>query len=175
MPHYPKPFFRKSRGLWYVQIDGAQHNLGPDRDAAFAAYRDLMAQPARQPVRADATCLLIDQFLEWVEKNRAPETYVWYQSRLQLFVQRYPALRVADLKPFHVQQWIDAFEVSSGTKRNYARSIIRCLNWCEEQGLVDRLPLRHFKKPKGAGGTSWCRSSSTTRSSAACRDLTGRT
>lgn len=29
MPHYPEPFFRKSRGLWYVQLEGTQHNLGP--------------------------------------------------------------------------------------------------------------------------------------------------
>jgi hypothetical protein len=29
MSHYPKPFFRKSRGLWYVQIADKQHNLGP--------------------------------------------------------------------------------------------------------------------------------------------------
>jgi integrase len=149
MPHYPKPFFRKSRGLWYVQLDGKQHNLGADRDAAFAAYRDLMATPKQKPMRADSLALLIDQFLGWVEKNRAPDTYIWYQSRLQLFVERYPVLRARDLKPFHVQQWIDDFDLSSGSKRNYARSIIRCLNWCEEQGLIDRSPLRHFKKPKG--------------------------
>jgi hypothetical protein len=37
MPRYPKPFFRKSRQLWYVQLAGRQVNLGPDRDAAFAA------------------------------------------------------------------------------------------------------------------------------------------
>jgi hypothetical protein len=37
MPHYPKPFFRKSRQLWYVQIDG-RINLGPDCNAAFVQY-----------------------------------------------------------------------------------------------------------------------------------------
>ena len=90
MPHYPKPFFRKNRGLWYVQLDGKQHNLGADRDTAFAVYRDLMARPAHKPMRADALVVLVDQFWEWVEKNRAPDTYVWYPSRLQLFVKRYP-------------------------------------------------------------------------------------
>jgi hypothetical protein len=39
MPHYPKPFFRKSRGLWYVQIDGKQHNLGPHQADAFESTR----------------------------------------------------------------------------------------------------------------------------------------
>jgi hypothetical protein len=32
VPDYPKPFFRAPRGLWYVQIDGRQVNLGPDTD-----------------------------------------------------------------------------------------------------------------------------------------------
>jgi hypothetical protein len=35
MPHFPKPFFKKSRGVWYVEIDRHQYNLGPDRDEAF--------------------------------------------------------------------------------------------------------------------------------------------
>ncbi len=35
MPHFPKPFHRLSRDLWYVQVDGRQVNLGRDRAAAF--------------------------------------------------------------------------------------------------------------------------------------------
>lgn len=49
MPHYPKPFFRKSRKLWSVQLDGKQVNLGPDRPAAFHRYHEWMAQPAAMP------------------------------------------------------------------------------------------------------------------------------
>ena len=30
MPHYPKPFSRKPRCRWYVEIGGRQINLGPD-------------------------------------------------------------------------------------------------------------------------------------------------
>ena len=47
MPHFPKPFFRPARGLWYVQLyRGKQVNLGPDRDAAFRQYGELIARPA---------------------------------------------------------------------------------------------------------------------------------
>ena len=48
MAHYPKPFFRAPRGRWYVQINGKQINLGPDKDAAFKAYHGLM-QRAETP------------------------------------------------------------------------------------------------------------------------------
>ena len=44
MPHHPKPYFRKSRELWYVQIDGQQFNLGPNKEEAFRQYHRLMAQ-----------------------------------------------------------------------------------------------------------------------------------
>ena len=45
MPHIPKPYFRKDRQTWTVQINGHQHNLGHDRDAAFKQYHELMAAP----------------------------------------------------------------------------------------------------------------------------------
>src|SRR6056297_1151082 len=41
MPHFPKPFFRRNRGLWY----GKQINLGPDKDEAFRQYHLLLSQP----------------------------------------------------------------------------------------------------------------------------------
>jgi len=150
MPHFPKPFYRKPRKLWYVQIDGVQYNLGPDETAAFDAYHQLMRKPkAKRTVRKDAVAALIDKFLEHVEKNLSEDTYVWYQSRLQCFVTLYPDLLLEDMKPFHVQEWIDDMDVSPGTKRNYARSIQRCLAWCEEMGHIERSPIAKFKKPAG--------------------------
>lgn len=55
---------------------------------------------------------------------------------------------IGQLKPYHVQQWIDSYSLSSDSKRILARSISRCLKWCEEQGLIDQSPIRHFKKPR---------------------------
>ena len=47
MPHFPKPFYRKSRGRWYVEIGGKQVNLGPEKEAAFRRYHELMAEPQK--------------------------------------------------------------------------------------------------------------------------------
>ena len=30
MPHFPKPFYRKPRRHWYVEIHGKQIDLGPE-------------------------------------------------------------------------------------------------------------------------------------------------
>lgn len=35
---FPKPWYRPSRGVWYVTIDGTQHNLGPDPVKAKERY-----------------------------------------------------------------------------------------------------------------------------------------
>ena len=75
MPHFPKPFFRKSRGVWYFQIQGKQHNLGPDRERAFEQYHDLMRRPTPKRVSGDSVLAIIDAFLDWCKKHRAPDTY----------------------------------------------------------------------------------------------------
>ena len=87
MPHFPKPFFKKARGVWYVEIERKQVNLGPDRDEAFRRYYQLMTQPRPTKVAADSVLGVIDAFLEWCSKHRAPDTYRWYHDRLQEFVQ----------------------------------------------------------------------------------------
>jgi hypothetical protein len=45
MKKFPKPWYRSSRGVWYVTLGGMQHNLGPDRDKAFERYKRLLNQP----------------------------------------------------------------------------------------------------------------------------------
>lgn len=151
MSHFPKPFFRKSRNLWYVQVGGKQHNLGPDRDRAFEIYYQLMQRRpcAERAAASDSVVAIIDLYLEWCEKNRAPATYDWYQPRLQSFVLSIsPNLTVSQLRPFHVQAWVDNQPGwASGSKRNGCRAVQRAMRWAEQQGYIDRSPIAHMQKP----------------------------
>lgn len=148
MAHFPKPFFRKPRGIWYVEIDGKQLNLGRDRDEAFKQYHELMIAPRRQqPLTSASVITIIDLFLEWVHKNRAPDTYEWYRQRLQQFAERYPDMRVSTLKPFHVEQWIADRNFAKTTRRNYFRSIKTCLRWAVKQGHLEHNPLEALEMP----------------------------
>lgn len=151
MARYRKPFFRESRGLWYVWHGGKQVNLGPDEEQAHTTWHDLKAKSPELELTSDHVVLVIDAFLDFVSLHRRADTYRWYKDRLQLFTKTIPAdLTLAQLKPLHVQRWIDAYpDLTSGSKRNYCRSIVRCMNWAEEQGYVTRSPLAHFKKPRG--------------------------
>ena len=152
MPHYPKPFFRKSRQLWYVQIDGRQINLGPDRDAAFTQYRDLMAAPkllapAIRNSAGEMVVVLCDRFLDWVQLHRSAGTYQWYWWRLQSFARRYPDLTIDELKPFHVQEWVDGQDIAATTQRNCIRAVKRSIKWSHRQGYIDANPLADLEAP----------------------------
>lgn len=152
MPHYPKPFFRPARGVWYVQLHGKQLNLGSDRDAAFKRYHELMAEPAPPApvaVTPDGVVVLCERYLDWCEQHRAPDTYRWYKDRLNDFCNAIPSdLTVGQLKPHHVQTWVDSHKtLSTGSKRNFCRAVLRAMHWAEEQGYIARTPLPHFRKP----------------------------
>lgn len=153
--HVPKPFYRKSRDTWYVEVDGRQINLGKDRDAAFQRYHAIMAAPpeVRQAeVSGNGVGLrlteLFDRFLDWVKQHRSPDTFVWYQYRLQRFADRFPELTIGQLRPFHVQEWVDSFpDHSPTTTRNYMRCVKRCIKWGQTLGYIESNPIQHISIP----------------------------
>lgn len=53
----------------------------------------------------------MDKFLGWCQANRPADTYRWYKDRLNAFCQSIPPLlKLWELKPYHVQQWVDRRE-----------------------------------------------------------------
>ena len=91
---------------------------------------------------------LFGRLLDWVKQHRSPDTYVWYQYRLQRFAARFPDLTVEQLRPFHVQEWVDSFpNHSPTTTRNYMRSVKRCIKWGQSLGYIDTNPIRHISIP----------------------------
>lgn len=151
MPHYPKPFRRKDRGLWYVQIDGKQYNLGRDREQAFAAYHELMAKP--KPIESSTVAGVLEGYLVWCHWNRKQRTYDWYKATLQSFAKSLPdpkLMLVSDLKPFHVVGWASGHRKtwSPTTIRMAIIAVQRAFNWAEKMGHIDKSPIRFIEKPE---------------------------
>jgi integrase len=117
--------------------------------------KSLLTDPTPTEAPADSIAVLFDRFADWVEKHQSADTYRWYQDRLQAFLDfkteeyRIHDFFVSQLKPFHVQEWIDGMPHKSGTKRNYVRAVKRAMTWAEEQGYVEQSPIAHLKKPTG--------------------------
>jgi len=151
MPKYPKPFFRTARGAWFVQVAGKQINLGPDREAAFRRYHEVMGRPKAdtQRVTADAVLGVLDAFLDWCQNHKAGRTYDWYRDYLESFARTIPqGMTTARLKPFHVQQWLDANPGWKTGKRGAVIAVQRAFNWAVRMGLIDTNPIRSLEKPK---------------------------
>jgi integrase len=151
MPKFPKPFFRTARQAWFVQVAGKQVNLGPDHDAALRRYHELMRQPKvfGSALAAENVLSLLDAFLDWCQKHKAERTYDWYRDYLESFARTIPAgLTIDRLKPFHVQQWLDANPGWKTGKRGAVIAVQRAFNWAARMGLIAANPVRSIEKPK---------------------------
>jgi site-specific recombinase XerD len=90
---------------------------------------------------------ITDEFLDWCSRNRAAPTYEWYRYRLERFAQRYPSLRITDLRRFHVERWVAQYDFSQTSRRNYLRSVKRCVRWAKRQGLIESDPITKLEVP----------------------------
>ncbi len=149
MARPPKPWYWKARRCWFVTLDGIRHNLGPEKNSALEQFHALMAQPQKPLIRGKPLVAIIDAFLDWCHKHRSPHTYEWYRYRLQRFAETYPDLSANQLRPFHVQEWLNAMDgLSSGSRRNHCRAVKRSLRWALQQGYIDQNPIAHLEQPK---------------------------
>ena len=84
-----KPWYWKARKIWCVYHNGEKIPLGPHRDEALRQYHEIMAKPAeeRQSVQWGAVAAILDDFLTWIQENRAPKTYSRYRDFIQAFDQ----------------------------------------------------------------------------------------
>ena len=166
MPHHAKPFFRTGRG-WYVQLCKQQVKLcdGPrnsDTEAtAWERYHAVMAEHAKEATAAPPPSMpaggplvveILDKYLGWCQKNRAPRTYDWYHDHIQSFLDALPAaatLSVSDLKPFHVIEWTDKHpDWSPVYRRGAIVAVQRPFNWADELGYIPASPIKKIKKPQ---------------------------
>ena len=156
MARQPKPWYRADRDAWFVTIAGTRHNLGPNKKKALDRFYALMREPQTAKVASEAFAAVADFFLDWLASNRAPETYGWYQYRLERFCQRYPDLIASEIRPYHVQQWVDSYtDLAKTTRRNYVRSVKRCMKWATQQGYVATDPIAAMEVP-GAESKDVC-------------------
>jgi hypothetical protein len=109
MARPPKPWYRKARKCWCVNINGTHHNLGPNKKQAFEQFHKLMSCPDAEPVSSLSFAALADRYLDWVQRKRASDTYEWYRYRLERFVRKYPHLKAEDVRPHHIEAWVDDY------------------------------------------------------------------
>jgi integrase len=144
---------KKRKGKWIVpaSIKDAFHKLMAAPDAP---------PPPKPSVLTVAS--VFERFLAWCQVNRTERTYEWSRNHTQSFCDSLKArslppstMPASDLAPIHVTEWVDANRRKQPGRRawgpNHCRGAItavqRAFRWAEQQGLLNRSPIRHIEKP----------------------------
>jgi integrase len=141
-----RPYYKQSHKAWYVNLNGRPVRLASLSEGEEAAWNRFNA--LTQPV--DKVVEVVRRFLTHHNANSAPATHRFYSKALDAFCRHIaPTTRVADLRPYHVTQWIDAWKkpIGSNYKRNLIRAVKTCFRWAEDQEYIERSPLRKLKVP----------------------------
>ena len=154
-----KPWYRKDRKAWYVEIDGQQRKLadgpkdGPTKALAEAEYHRLMAERPASPTAAGGqsptVASLVDAFLDHSVKRDAPSTFYERKLYLQDFCSHYGPQLVRDCKPWHLSKWVDDHPTwKSGWTKHYAmRCVMRPFNWAVKMGRIPTNPFDSVEWP----------------------------
>lgn len=145
-----KPYWKATHKCYYVDIDRKSHRLDPDKATAEAMVHKLMAQ--RRPQQASplkTVADLTEQFLRWVERERSPETFVWYRRHCQSFIDHIgKSLKIEALIPKHVDDWLESLTKSGPTTKNGAvRAACRVFNWGQKQGILLHNAIAGMERP----------------------------
>lgn len=143
MARRSEPWFRESRGKWYVWHDGKQVPLAADEKEAYEKWHDLMALSRvttagdRNPFKAVA-----EQFLDWISRNKTAKTYKTYKPHLQAFLDVHGDVELRELKAVHVDNLMKKNPGwGKSTQRGVMVCILTCLNWAVKQGIASKNPL----------------------------------
>ena len=149
------PWYRASRDAWYVEIGGKQVKLAEGKANKKAAEREFHRRMAQAPEALPEPSKLhvatvCDLFLAFSKNHHEQCTFDWYELYLQDFCEQYGRLTIADLKPFHVNRWVDAHAAwGQGSRRAAIGCVKRVFSWADDQGIIDGSPIRRVKKPAG--------------------------
>ncbi|MBV8267017.1 MAG: hypothetical protein JO252_11870 [Planctomycetaceae bacterium] len=86
---------------------------------------------------ADTVLCIFDGFLEWCQNHKARRTYDWYRGYLESFARTLlPGTAAAKLKPYHVQQWLDANSGWKTGRRGAVIAVQHAFNWTARMGVT---------------------------------------
>ena len=141
------PWQRGQDGFYYTTVGCDLVKLGTAEDPwdqIEQAYHSAHAKGEKPSTLSVAW--LADQFLEYVQQNRAEATYEWYHRYLRNFVRfTGPKLRVDNLSSALVLRRVNRQSV--GTRHAAARCTARLCNRAVNEHYLVSSPLRGLVKP----------------------------
>jgi integrase len=149
----PKPWFRKDKKAWYLQVSRHQQKcLGKTKAEADVAYREWLLDQGQPLPRQDQQKLTVaeiaQEFLDDSKANNDPRTYDFYRYFVVPFVGRFGSARAATFPPLSFQKWLNEHEGWQGSRRNAVVAIRRLFNWAVKRKLIPENPILSVEKPR---------------------------
>jgi integrase len=149
--HFPKPWWRESEQAFYVQLGKKQYRLGRTRDEAKKKFQELLALdlgPPEATPRVYSVRTLCKLFLRRSRRVHTEQTRAWYLMFLKSFCRLFGARKFHQLKPLHLDVWIERHPGwGEGTQRCAVVAIKAVLNWGKKKGLFKEHPLQNVPNP----------------------------
>lgn len=136
---------RKGRG-YHTTINGCVYFLGHDKAEAHTRFRDLMMQqmPTRPGKHSIADLVVL--YLKAVHGRIAPKTYKHYKSSLEAWVEHTTHLRPAELRAYHLYEWLEQQSTWGQSMRATVASHVRIWSsWAEQRDYIDADRLRKVR------------------------------
>lgn len=158
MARHPSPWYWEARDGWYATVGGVRHRLADGRGSKRDALRrlgELLAERDRPAEAAGAPAVghLIALYLADLRKRRAAGDLGEYtrddaKRRLAGFADLHGDLPADQLRPHHVQAWLDTRAGWGPTSRHDGVGAVKAVTrWAAGQGHLDRDPLAGLRKP----------------------------
>jgi integrase len=93
---------------------------------------------------------LIDAFLSWCSRHRAPATVRFYRARLRLFCQQFSARDAASLTSLEIDAYLHVAgaEASDSTRHHNAVALTTLQSFALRESLLDKLWFKRLEKPR---------------------------
>lgn len=143
-----KPFYRRAKKSWYLQLGKRQISLAKDRKKAFEKWKQMLLHEGL----ATDPCLTIeelcDRFLEWAKHHTAEGTYEFYRTYLQQFCDAFGKRDVGRITIDDAERWLDSHETwKNASRRAAVVSVKRAYSWGNDRQIIYVHPLKGMKKP----------------------------
>jgi integrase len=135
-----KPWYRKEKKTWYVQIDRKQVRLSEDKAEAMRMWRKLMAEGRTSDDSWLEACV------EYYLPTLAAKSRRSREQVLNSFQTHTGPIKVSKLTKGHIRRFIKP-TWSASTTRSAIKTILACLNLAVKDGLISVNPVKDVEKP----------------------------
>ncbi|HZZ77034.1 MAG TPA: tyrosine-type recombinase/integrase [Gemmataceae bacterium] len=148
MARHAKPWWWEERQGYYAFVRGARLRLGDTKKQAEDELKRLLKEGPVEVADRTLLAVLLDDFLDFVRENRAPKTYRGYLDFCQSFLKKFPKLKIDELSPDHITEWLKGHKTwNSTTKRGAITCLQRALNWARKNKGLKVNVLAGMEKP----------------------------